>query len=115
MKRSLVGLILIVILATVMYLVSGIKPTYKIPCTQEALICPDGSTVGRSGPKCEFAACPKVVKTKPTITVAPNNYQCPEDEWVNCMPPISIDKNDCKPQFLQWAKTNCPKFKGAAY
>lgn len=27
-------------------------------CTQEAKLCPDGSAVGRSGPNCEFAACP---------------------------------------------------------
>ena len=27
-------------------------------CTMEALMCPDGSYVGRSGPKCEFSACP---------------------------------------------------------
>lgn len=27
-------------------------------CTMEAKICPDGSAVGRSGPNCEFAACP---------------------------------------------------------
>ncbi len=30
----------------------------KIFCTQEAKLCPDGSYVGRTGPKCEFAACP---------------------------------------------------------
>jgi|CXWL01.1.fsa_nt_gi predicted PurR-regulated permease PerM len=29
-----------------------------VACTMEAKICPDGSAVGRSGPKCEFAACP---------------------------------------------------------
>lgn len=28
-------------------------------CTQEAQTCPDGSAVGRAGPKCEFAACPR--------------------------------------------------------
>ncbi len=28
-------------------------------CTQEAKLCSDGSYVGRSGPMCEFAACPK--------------------------------------------------------
>lgn len=28
------------------------------PCTMEAMICPDGSSVSRSGDKCEFAACP---------------------------------------------------------
>jgi hypothetical protein len=27
-------------------------------CTTEAKVCPDGSAVGRSGPSCEFAACP---------------------------------------------------------
>lgn len=27
-------------------------------CTLEAKICPDGSSVGRSGQNCEFAPCP---------------------------------------------------------
>ncbi|MEX1068272.1 MAG: thioredoxin family protein [Patescibacteria group bacterium] len=27
-------------------------------CTQDAKLCPDGSYVGRTGPNCEFAACP---------------------------------------------------------
>lgn len=27
-------------------------------CTMEAKICPDGTAVGRTGPNCEFAACP---------------------------------------------------------
>jgi hypothetical protein len=27
-------------------------------CTQDVKICPDGSYVGRTGPNCEFAACP---------------------------------------------------------
>lgn len=27
-------------------------------CTLEAMICPDGSAVGRTGPKCEFSPCP---------------------------------------------------------
>ncbi|MBI5530988.1 MAG: hypothetical protein HY918_05855 [Candidatus Doudnabacteria bacterium] len=31
-----------------------------VACTQEAKLCPDGSYVGRSGPSCEFAACPPV-------------------------------------------------------
>jgi len=29
-----------------------------IVCTQEAKVCPDGSSVGRTGPSCEFAECP---------------------------------------------------------
>jgi hypothetical protein len=26
-------------------------------CTEEAKVCPNGSTVGRTGPNCEFAPC----------------------------------------------------------
>jgi hypothetical protein len=28
-------------------------------CTEEAMECPDGSSVSREGPDCEFAACPE--------------------------------------------------------
>lgn len=30
----------------------------QIACTLDAMICPDGKAVGRTGPNCEFAACP---------------------------------------------------------
>ena len=30
----------------------------QVACTQEAMLCPDGSFVGRTGPNCEFAPCP---------------------------------------------------------
>lgn len=36
-----------------------------IACTQDAKLCPDGSYVSRTGPKCEFASCPVV--TPPAI------------------------------------------------
>ena len=32
-----------------------------VACTTDAKICPDGSSVGRQGPKCEFKDCPNVV------------------------------------------------------
>ncbi len=35
---------------------SNTNPT---PCAQEAKVCPDGSTVGRTGPHCTFADCPE--------------------------------------------------------
>lgn len=37
-------------------------------CTQEAKICPDGSSVVRTGPDCEFAPCPG--KNKPALSEA---------------------------------------------
>ena len=61
----------IIILIIVVVVIGGSYYTYKIlkqngpgtipwpqACTGEAKICPDGSAVGRVGPKCEFAACP---------------------------------------------------------
>jgi len=31
------------------------KPS--VACTQEVMLCPDGTYVGRSGPNCEFESC----------------------------------------------------------
>lgn len=42
-------------------------------CTMEAKLCPDGSAVGRTGPKCEFAPCPTSIEkpaSSPTATSA---------------------------------------------
>lgn len=36
-------------------------------CTEEAKLCPDGSAVGRTGPNCEFAACPVVENTSTSV------------------------------------------------
>jgi hypothetical protein len=61
-------------------------------CTEDAKLCPDGSYVGRSGPGCEFAACPDAVgidtstwKTYRNSQVGfelkyPANYVFDEDE-----------------------------------
>ncbi len=43
--------------------IQGDKPE-EVFCTMEAKMCPDGSYVGRSGPSCEFAECPKVNPTE---------------------------------------------------
>ncbi len=39
-----------------------VTPVEPVACTMDAFQCPDGSYVGRSGPKCEFV-CPAVNKT----------------------------------------------------
>ncbi len=36
-------------------------------CNGDAKICPDGSTVGRTGLQCEFASCPDPTATSATI------------------------------------------------
>lgn len=43
-----------------------------VACTMEAKQCPDGSYVGRQGPRCEFAQCPNAsssVVISPSITL----------------------------------------------
>ncbi len=37
-------------------------------CNGDGKICPDGSLVGRTGPKCEFTACPSPDATEATLT-----------------------------------------------
>lgn len=43
---------------------SSAKVPEQVYCTQEAKLCPDGSYVGRTGPKCEFTPCPEDALTK---------------------------------------------------
>src|SRR3989344_848455 len=38
-----------------------------VACTMEAKICPDATSIGRTGPKCEFAACPGETKPVPPV------------------------------------------------
>ncbi|MFN3692916.1 MAG: hypothetical protein ACK4SL_02305 [Candidatus Paceibacteria bacterium] len=37
-------------------------------CDSDAKLCPDGSSVRRSGPRCEFSACPAATATTSTVT-----------------------------------------------
>lgn len=57
----------VVVLAVVAALwavnVRTVNAPSPVACTQEAKICPDGSSVGRIGPNCEFAQCPIVATT----------------------------------------------------
>ncbi len=43
-------------------------------------------------------------------------FTCPETEWVDCMPTVDTAgiKFECTQEFLEWAKSNCPGFQGAA-
>ena len=61
-KLLLAGIVLIVVLGLGGFLYRNMlehppSPTQTV-CTLEAKICPDGTTVGRTGPSCEFSPCP---------------------------------------------------------
>ena len=44
------------------------EPPQAFECNGDAKICPDGSSVGRTGPQCEFAACPSPDAKEATLT-----------------------------------------------
>ena len=79
-------------------------PTEEVACTMDAKICPDGASVGRVPPNCEFEACPN--EETPST-----EYECPPGNYVNCMPgPIKSKNPDCSAAYIQWAESNCPGF-----
>lgn len=57
----LIVAIALVIGGGVLYYAKRSSAPKPVACTQEAKQCPDGKTyVGRTGPNCEFAACPEL-------------------------------------------------------
>lgn len=64
MKNILIGITigaLLVVIAVIGLDVARVNvpgDDTRTACTEEAKICPDGSAVARTGPHCEFAACP---------------------------------------------------------
>ena len=86
-------------------------------CTMEAKLCPDGTAVGRSGPNCDFAPCPTPLVTTPSAPQFSNteDYTCPQEEYINCMPGFGQADTRCATEFLQWAQKSCEGFKGATY
>jgi hypothetical protein len=63
-KKTLVGIIVIVVMAVLgtagYFAYKQFSKPKQVACTMEAKVCPDGSFVGRVGPNCEFAECPKI-------------------------------------------------------
>jgi hypothetical protein len=73
-----------------------------VACTMEAKLCPDGSYVSRSGPKCEFSACP-TAQTPITKTPLPTGGEtfsesnCDKKGGVHIYPGLCFDlpEKDC--------------------
>ncbi len=60
-----IGIVILVLIGMLWILDTRIAnaPSGGQACTQEAKLCPDGSAVGRTGPKCEFTECPSTGDT----------------------------------------------------
>lgn len=82
MKSSL-ALIAILILSMVFVLKTNeAAQALRAACTEEAKVCPDGSSVGRTGPHCEFAACPGEETAKPVTCPITEVKPCPDGSYV---------------------------------
>lgn len=69
MKKVLfIVIIMPVILVGAVYVFAriGVEHSSGVACTEEAKVCPDGSSVSRTGLHCEFAACPNDILPKNT-------------------------------------------------
>lgn len=61
------------------------QKTAPVACTMEAKLCSDGSYVGRTGPNCEFTACPTPkLCTDGTVCKVTSTSQIANPASVNC-------------------------------
>ncbi|MFH0954552.1 MAG: BPTI/Kunitz-type proteinase inhibitor domain-containing protein [Candidatus Micrarchaeota archaeon] len=78
-----------------------------VACTMEAKLCPDGTSVGRTLPNCEFAACPSNCNWKPgscEMLIARGRFfyntqtgACEEFEGGSgCNPPPFLTLQECQ-------------------
>src|SRR3989344_3480974 len=56
----LLGIVIIVVLGIggLVYRNALERPLQRVACPLDALVCPDGTSVGRTGSSCVFPACP---------------------------------------------------------
>jgi hypothetical protein len=94
-KQILIILVLIGVLFGAGYFYNKKNSSDEIACTLEAKLCPDGSYVGRNGPKCEFTPCPEVPQHVgwKTYDEGGISFQYPEN-----LPTIYIGVQDWPPQ-----------------
>ena len=70
-------------------------PQPDTTCTDDALVCPDGTAVGRAGPNCDFAPCP--------------NCGCPSgyiQTGSTCNPSCYYSEPRCMQPSIQCGQTN---------
>lgn len=83
MKELIAGIVLIVVVGLGGFLYRNMLERNMVPqpeanaCTLDAKVCPDGSSVGRVAPSCEFAACPSeggALSTLGVSLIPPEGY-----------------------------------------
>ena len=91
-RNLLTGLFILVALGVLALAWLSLSSRTPVPvaCTDEAMVCPDGSAVGRTGPHCEFAPCPPVIATSTTpapVACTTEAKLCPDGSSVGRIGP----------------------------
>jgi hypothetical protein len=74
----------------------GTQNSYGVVCTQDALECPDGSWVGRSGPNCQFVCpIPHASSTAQEMTVVTHLNQKIKPLTASITPLAVIEDSRC--------------------
>ncbi len=73
-------------------------------CSQDAQLCPDGSSVTRTGSTCEFAACPTIQVSSTGSSSHPTNIQACTEEARLCPDGSAVGRTGPKCEFAP-----CPK------
>src|SRR3990167_669712 len=82
-----------------------------VACTMEAKLCPDGISVGRVGPRCEFAPCPGNIGSVPTPTPSKTTIETRIDQGASALGvkvvPLEVLQDSRCPEDAQciWAGT----------
>ena len=82
----------------------GNKKSFPIKnkgCTMEAKVCPDGTSVGRTGPNCEFSPCPENILLAKGYTL--DKYTIVKKFDIKC-----TKNSDCQTPSDYIAMSNCP-------
>ena len=95
MKKYFIVIVVIVFIA----LIGGVVQAPKqVACTLEAKLCPDGSSVGRIGPNCEFASCPKLINNNPSWQTFSDDKQGVSFQYPDQLAATYIHPVDWPPQ-----------------
>jgi hypothetical protein len=101
-KNILLAILVLLLLAGLTYLAweKLVRQPKLISCTMEAKLCDDGSSVGRTGPNCEFTACPE--------NKLPRGYTLKSYSVEKIMETSCAKNNDCQTPDEYLIKSRCP-------
>jgi membrane-bound inhibitor of C-type lysozyme len=101
-KKIIIGVVVAGLLVGVYFLNPNFdSPTKTYFCTMDAKQCPDGSYVGRTGPKCEFENCPD-------FSSLPNGYNLENSKLEKITGEICRRDSDCKTPGEYLVQSRCP-------